>query len=92
MREGPVALALAASLSAIAPAAAQPVAVAPGEWAVQGDALSQPLGDTTGDAQRGRAIVTNRQVGLCLLCHTGPFNEEPFQGKLAPTLAAWAHV
>ena len=36
---------------------------------------------------RGRAIVTNRQLGLCLLCHSGPFPEERFQGDLAPDLA-----
>jgi sulfur-oxidizing protein SoxX len=30
--------------------------------------------------------VTNRQVGLCLLCHSGPFPEERFQGNLAPDL------
>ncbi len=36
---------------------------------------------------RGRAIVADRQVGLCLLCHTGPFPEERFQGNLAPDLA-----
>jgi sulfur-oxidizing protein SoxX len=35
---------------------------------------------------RGRAIVANRQLGLCLLCHTGPFPEERFQGDLAPDL------
>ena len=34
-----------------------------------------------------RAIVANRQVGLCLLCHSGPFPEERFQGDLAPSLA-----
>jgi sulfur-oxidizing protein SoxX len=39
-----------------------------------------------GDPARGRAIVTNRQVGLCLLCHSGPFPEEHFQGDLAPDL------
>jgi sulfur-oxidizing protein SoxX len=39
-----------------------------------------------GDAARGRALVTNRQVGLCLLCHSGPFPEERFQGDLAPDL------
>jgi sulfur-oxidizing protein SoxX len=39
-----------------------------------------------GDAEKGRAIVTNRQVGLCLLCHSGPFPEERFQGDLAPDL------
>jgi sulfur-oxidizing protein SoxX len=30
--------------------------------------------------------VANRQVGLCLLCHSGPFPEEKFQGTLAPSL------
>jgi len=39
-----------------------------------------------GDPQRGRQIVANRQVGLCLLCHAGPFPEERFQGDLAPDL------
>ena len=41
---------------------------------------------TRGDAARGRTIVGNRQVGLCLLCHSGPFPEEKFQGTLAPDL------
>ena len=36
---------------------------------------------------RGRAIVANRSVGLCLLCHSGPIAEERFQGNLAPSLA-----
>jgi sulfur-oxidizing protein SoxX len=50
-------------------------------------ALAAPLpGTAAGDAARGRAIVANRQVGLCLLCHTGPIPEERFQGNLAPDL------
>jgi sulfur-oxidizing protein SoxX len=40
-----------------------------------------------GDPARGRAIVANRQVGLCLLCHAAPIPEERFQGNLAPDLA-----
>ena len=40
-----------------------------------------------GDPARGRAIVADRQVGLCLLCHSGPFPEERFQGDIAPSLA-----
>jgi L-cysteine S-thiosulfotransferase len=40
-----------------------------------------------GDPVRGRAIVANRQVGMCLLCHSGPIPEERFQGDLAPDLA-----
>jgi sulfur-oxidizing protein SoxX len=40
-----------------------------------------------GDAQRGRSIVGNRHVGMCLLCHRAPIPEERFQGDLAPDLA-----
>jgi L-cysteine S-thiosulfotransferase len=39
-----------------------------------------------GDPQRGRQIVANRQVGMCLLCHAAPIPEERFQGDLAPDL------
>ncbi len=55
-------------------------------YKVVGDAIPLALTTTPGDATRGRAIVTNKQLGLCLLCHTGPFDEEPFQGNLAPHL------
>ncbi|WP_377702437.1 sulfur oxidation c-type cytochrome SoxX [Pseudoduganella sp. UC29_71] len=49
--------------------------------------FSAPLpGAVAGDPARGRAIVANRQVGLCLLCHTGPIPEARFQGNLAPPL------
>jgi len=50
------------------------------------DAIPQSLTGAKGDPARGRAIVANRQVGLCLLCHSGPFPEERFQGNLAPDL------
>jgi len=50
------------------------------------DALPERLTGARGDPARGRAIVANRQVGLCLLCHSGPFPEERFQGDLAPDL------
>jgi len=50
-------------------------------------ALAAPLpGTVAGDPVRGRAVVANRQVGLCLLCHAGPIPEERFQGNLAPDL------
>lgn len=65
-------------------------AVAAGEvapYAVEGDAIPQPLTATPGDPVRGRAIVADRQRGLCLLCHAGPFPDQPFQGNLAPDLA-----
>ena len=51
------------------------------------DGIREPLTAVAGDAARGRAIVVNRQVGLCLLCHQGPFPEERFQGNLATDLA-----
>ena len=50
------------------------------------DAMDQPLTGAKGDAARGRAIIANRQVGLCLLCHSGPFPEERFQGTIGPDL------
>jgi len=51
------------------------------------DGMPDSLTGVKGDPVRGRAIVINRQVGLCLLCHSGPFPEERFQGNLAPDLA-----
>jgi len=51
------------------------------------DAIDTPLTDVPGDATRGRAIVVNRQLGLCLLCHSGPFAEERSQGNMAPDLS-----
>ena len=51
------------------------------------EGIPRSLTGAPGDPVRGRAIVTNRQVGMCLLCHSGPFPEERFQGNLAPDLA-----
>lgn len=56
-------------------------------FTIVGDAIPASLTGAQGDPVRGRAIVTNRQVGLCLLCHSGPFPEERLQGSLAPSLA-----
>jgi sulfur-oxidizing protein SoxX len=52
------------------------------------DSIPASLTGAKGDPARGRAIVANRQVGLCLLCHSGPIPEERFQGNLAPDLTA----
>lgn len=73
------------ALLACAPLLAAAQAVVP--YAVEGDAIPRPLAAERGDAQRGRAIVASRSVGLCLLCHTAPVPEERFQGNLAPDLA-----
>lgn len=52
---------------------------------VVGDGIPGPLA-ASGDAARGRALVADRTRGLCLLCHSGPFPEERFQGNLGPSL------
>lgn len=62
------------------------VGVAPAR-AASTDALAQPLTREPGDPARGRAIVVDRQVGMCLLCHGGPFPEERSPGNLATDLA-----
>jgi L-cysteine S-thiosulfotransferase len=54
---------------------------------VVGDGMPEPLTTTPGDAQRGRAIVVNRQKGLCLLCHSGPFPEEKTPGNVSTDLS-----
>ncbi|HEY5293157.1 MAG TPA: sulfur oxidation c-type cytochrome SoxX [Burkholderiales bacterium] len=76
----------AAAGALAAPARAQG---AIGALVVVGDAIPASLTGANayvGAPARGRAIVMNRQVGLCLLCHSGPFPEERFQGDLAPDL------
>jgi sulfur-oxidizing protein SoxX len=57
-----------------------------GKAAGADEGIPASLTGAKGDPARGRAIVANRQVGLCLLCHSGPFPEERFQGNLAPDL------
>jgi sulfur-oxidizing protein SoxX len=51
------------------------------------DAIPSSLTGAAGDPAAGKKIVLDRHVGLCLLCHSGPFPEERFQGDLAPSLA-----
>lgn len=52
-----------------------------------GEVIVDSLSGAPGDPERGRVIVLSRQSGLCILCHSGPFPEERFQGNLAPDLA-----
>lgn len=78
-------LAACAALLATGGAAAEDGRLA--RYDVVGDAIPASLTGAPADPARGRAIVANRQVGLCLLCHAGPFPEERLQGTLAPDLA-----
>jgi len=77
---------------ALVGAAASLLAAAGGEeplrpYMMVGDAIPASLTGTSGDPAHGRAIVLDRRLGACLLCHTGPFPEERFQGTLAPDLS-----
>ena len=55
-------------------------------YAVVGDAIPASLTGAPGDATRGRALVVERS-STCILCHSGPFPEQRFQGDVAPSLA-----
>jgi sulfur-oxidizing protein SoxX len=55
-------------------------------YGVVGDAIPESLTGVPGDAARGRALVVDR-TSTCILCHSGPFPEQKFQGDLAPSLA-----
>jgi sulfur-oxidizing protein SoxX len=55
-------------------------------YAVISDAIPQSLTRTAGDVARGRALVVERS-STCILCHSGPFPEQKFQGDLAPDLS-----
>ena len=55
-------------------------------YTIVGDAIPEPLTQARGDATRGRALVVERS-STCILCHSGPFPEQKFQGDLAPSLA-----
>jgi L-cysteine S-thiosulfotransferase len=68
--------------AAVTPASAELV-----RYTITGDAIPASLTGATGDATRGRAIVANRNAGLCLLCHSGPFPEDRFQGNIGPDLS-----
>ena len=54
-------------------------------YEVVGNAVPKSLTGAPGDPERGRAIVVKRE-STCLLCHSGPFPEQRFQGDLSPNL------
>jgi sulfur-oxidizing protein SoxX len=74
---------LAAALLALPCAAG---AQEPRPYTITGDSIPESLTGLPGDAVRGRALVLERS-STCILCHSGPFPEEKFQGDLAPSLA-----
>jgi L-cysteine S-thiosulfotransferase len=56
-------------------------------YTIVGDGIPKPLTNAAPSIENGRRVVTERQTGLCVLCHSGPFPEARFQGDLATNLA-----
>ncbi|MBL8311072.1 MAG: sulfur oxidation c-type cytochrome SoxX [Burkholderiales bacterium] len=75
------AAAVAGRLALCAAAGASTVAATPG------DGIAEPLTTTAASAERGRALVANRQQSLCVLCHQVPLPEVRFQGDISTNLA-----
>ena len=49
-------------------------------------AISEPLTDQPGDAERGRRIVLDREGGDCVICHAMPLPQRQFHGTIGPPL------
>ncbi len=47
----------------------------------------EPLTSSPGDAARGKAVVLDRDLGHCLLCHQISQLDESFQGNIGPDLS-----
>jgi sulfur-oxidizing protein SoxX len=56
-------------------------------YTVVGDTIPASLTGTDGDSVSGRAIVLDRRLGACLLCHAGPSPDVKLLGTLAPDLS-----
>jgi len=54
---------------------------------VVGDAIPAPLTALPGDPERGRAIVHDRPLSSCVLCHLVPGAPGRIAGDIAPPLA-----
>src|SRR5690606_2930634 len=87
-----LAVATAAAILPGAPGAAGNVGASTSEsrptlvdYTIVDDAIPKSLTGAPGDPARGRAIIVKRE-NICLLCHSGPFPEQRFQGDLAPPL------
>ena len=58
--------------------------------AIVGDEIPASLTGRPGDPARGLAVILDRQLGNCLLCHALPVSGERFQGNIGPDLAGVA--
>lgn len=85
-----LALAPLASLAPAAPPTPKPTSAAdekpamtarPASYQVSGDRIEQPLDGLIGDPDRGREIVSRREIGMCVLCHRAPVGDERSQAR-----------
>ncbi len=63
----------------------------PSRYAIAVDAvvvLPPPLTEVSGDAERGRQVVLDRERGHCVLCHQVSQLDAGFQGNLGPDLSS----
>jgi sulfur-oxidizing protein SoxX len=51
------------------------------------DGITIALTTQTGNANRGYEIASNRQIGMCVLCHQIPNSSDKFQGDIGTSLA-----
>jgi L-cysteine S-thiosulfotransferase len=76
---------IAAAAANILEASAAEPALLP--FRVVGDTAPDALGGLKGDKARGEEVIRDRRSGNCLICHSMPLADEPFQGDIGPDLA-----
>ncbi len=87
MRRSSMALVtILATVLASGPVAGAPLATL-ATYRVVGDGIPTALTGQPPDAARGRDIVSNRQIGMCMLCHQLASANDRFQGDIATNLA-----
>jgi len=73
-----------AMVAGVAQAQIPPLSLVP--YIVEGGSIEKPL-TASGDAQRGQAIVLDRTLSSCVLCHVVPDPERRPMGNIAPPIA-----
>jgi len=57
-------------------------------YRVDADRIDASLTGHPGDPASGRTLMLDQRTSTCLLCHTGPFPEQRFQGGIGPSLSS----
>jgi sulfur-oxidizing protein SoxX len=79
-------LTLAACIAA-AGAVSAAESVAPADVAYEDGAVAASLSGAAGNAENGRAVMTNRGLGNCVACHeVTALKDAPFHGEVGPPL------